>query len=406
MGPSRSAETPGVTPTIHATSLDHALGEELAALDAQGLRRVLHPLGARNGARVRDGERVLLDFASNDYLGLASAPEVSGAATRALESGTGAAAARLIVGHHEWHAALERRLAQFLGTERALLFPAGYMANLGAIPALVGRHDGIYSDVLNHASLIDGCRLSRAEVHRIPHGDLEALERTLDATGGRYRRRLLVVEGLYSMDGDLYPLDVLVELARRYDAWVYLDDAHAIGVLGAHGRGTAEHWGVEADIPVRVGTLGKALGTAGAFVAGSATLIDFLTNRARAFVYTTGTPPALAAATLAALEIVEREPERRDRVRANARQLRAGLAALGRTIPGPPDGHIIPVVLGSADAVLHAGAALRAAGFLVGAVRPPTVPIGRGRLRLTVSAAHEPEDLVQLLTTLRTTLPA
>jgi len=394
------------TPVTTSGSLDHALGLELAALEQKGLRRVLRPLSNRRGARVREGDRVLVDFSSNDYLGLASHPEVAEAAARALvEAGTGAAAARLIAGHHELHAKLEQRLAQFLGTERALLFPAGYMANVGAIPSLVDRNDGIYSDVLNHASLIDGCRLSRAEVHRIPHGDPAALEQALARTGERYRRRLVVVEGLYSMDGDLYPLDALVRLAERYDAWVYLDDAHAVGVLGPNGRGTVEHWGVQADIPILVGTLGKAFGTAGAFVAGSATLIDFLTNRARAFVYTTGTPPALAAATLAALEVLVREPERRARVRANARALRTGLAALGRSVPGPSDGHIVPLVLGSSEAVMAAGSALRDAGFLVGAVRPPTVPAGRGRLRITLSAAHTGEDIEALLDSLRRNLP-
>lgn len=403
MHPSRAPHSD--TPVTTSGSLDHALSLELAALEEKGLRRVLRPLTDRRGARVREGDRVLVDFASNDYLGLASHPALAEAAARALvEAGTGAAAARLIAGHHELHATLERRLAEFLGTERALLFPAGYMANIGAIPSLVDRNDGIYSDVLNHASLIDGCRLSRAEVHRIPHGDPAALEQALARTGERYRRRLVVVEGLFSMDGDLYPLDVLVHLAERYDAWVYLDDAHAVGVLGPSGRGTVEHWGV-ADIPIRVGTLGKAFGTAGAFVAGSATLIDYLTNRARAFVYTTATPPALAAATLAALDVLVREPERRERVRTNARALRASLAAQGRSVPGPSDGHIVPVVLGSSEAVMAAGAALRDAGFLVGAVRPPTVPAGRGRLRITVSAAHTSEEIEGLLEALRRTLP-
>ncbi len=376
----RTAPDELLAPSRPQTTLDHALATELAALEASGLRRTLHPLGNRHGARLRDGSQVLVDFASNDYLALASDPRVAAAATSALEQvGTGAAAARLIAGHHALHTALEEALARFVGTEQALLFPAGYMANLGVIPALVGRHDAIYADVQNHASLIDGARLSRAEVHRIPHADPAALDRALGATGAQYRRRLLVVEGLYSMDGDLYPLEELVRIATRYDAWIYLDDAHGFGVLGAGGRGAAEHWGVEGDVPIRVGTLGKAMGTAGAFVAGSATLIEFLMNRARSFVFTTGTPPALAAATHAALEIAAREPERRDRVRANARRLRAGLAALGRVMPGPPDAHIVPILTGTSGAVMPAGTARRAKGFLVGAVRPPSgCPSGVG----------------------------
>jgi 7-keto-8-aminopelargonate synthetase-like enzyme len=207
------------------------------------------------------------------------------------------------------------------------------------------------------------------------------------------------------MNGDLYPLDALVPLARRHDAWIYLDDAHGVGVLGSSGRGSGEQWGVADGIDVVMGTLGKACGVAGAFVAGSRPLVDYLTNRTRTFVYSTGSPPALAAAVLAALEIVEREPERRARVRANARRLRAGLAARGWPADGPEDGHIVPVVIGASDATMGVGAALEAAGFLVGAIRPPTVPDGTARLRITVSAAHDADTIDGLLDVLATALP-
>ena len=390
------------------SSLEGVLLEELAALERAGLRRTLRVLHGRNGARV-EADRTYVDFSSNDYLGLASDPRVAQAAVAALRvAGTGAAAARLITGNHEQHEALEHAVARFLGTEAALLFPSGYMANIGAIPALGERGDAIYADVLNHASLIDGCRLSRAERHVVPHVDLGALERALErASGGdRSRRRWIVVEGIYSMDGDLAPLADLAALARRFDAWIYLDDAHGMGVLGPTGRGAAELAGVVPDIPVIMGTLGKAFGAAGAFVAGSRALIDYLMNRARAFVYTTGSPPALAAAAQAGLEIAQAEPDRRERLRANARALRAGLAALGwAPHGGPADGHIVPIVIGDEEATMRSGAALRAAGFLVGAIRPPTVPRGTARLRLTVSAAHSSEDVAALLRALASALP-
>ena len=392
--------------TESRTTLDGALLEELAALEQAGLRRILRVLHNRAGANVVEGDATYIDFSSNDYLGLATDPRVAAAAIEALRAaGTGATAARLISGNHELHSALEQALARFLGAEAALLFPSGYMANLGALPALAGREDGIYADVLNHASLIDGCRLSRAERHLVPHLDLGALERALERGGDAVRRRWIVVEGIYSMDGDLSPLADLVALARRFDAWIYLDDAHGVGVLGETGRGSVERAGGIAEVPVVMGTLGKAFGVAGAFVAGSRALIDFLSNRARSFVYTTGSPPALAAAALAALEIVTSEPERRERLRANARALRNGLAGLGWPPSGPADGHIVPIVIGDSEAMLRTADALKGAGFLVGAIRPPTVPKGTARLRLTVSSAHSSEDVAALVGALKRALP-
>jgi 8-amino-7-oxononanoate synthase len=377
--------------------LDATLSDELEALQAMGLRRTLRAVHQRrNGTVLLHGERIA-DFASNDYLGLASDPRVARAASAVLQAeGTGAGAARLISGHHPVHEALERALASFKGVGRALLFPSGYMANLGAIPALAGHGDVIYSDALNHASLIDGCRLSRATIRVFPHCDLEALRGMLAQDHGQFRRALIVVEGVFSMDGDVFPLDRLVELAGHHGAWTYVDDAHATGVLGATGAGTVEQFGVTDRIDVVVGTLGKAFGTMGAYVAGSLELVEYLTSTARSFIFTTGTPPAMAAAALEALRIAAVEPWRRQHVKDRARQLRRRLHAAGRTVPGPDDAHIVPVVVGDAMRTMALVADMRRRGFLVGGVRPPTVPPGTSRLRISLSAVHA-SDLVDML---------
>lgn len=336
-----------------------------------------------------DGKRVV-DFSSNDYLGLAGDPRIAHAAALALAAGsTGSAAARLISGTQSAHVDLEREIASFKGSEAALLFSSGYAANVGTIQALVGRRDVIYADQLNHASLIDGARLSRAEVRVFPHRDVSALREMLEADVAKFRRRLIVVDGVFSMDGDVFPLGELVTLAREFGAWTYVDDAHATGVLGAHGRGSAEYCGVEGEIDVVMGTLGKAIGTIGAFVCGSSVLIEYLMNRARAFVFTTAAPPAIVAATVEALRIVRSEPARRERLMKNARHLRARLNDMGIAPAGEPDGCIVPIVLGESERATAVGNALREAGYLVGAVRPPTVPMGQSRLRVTVSAAHD-----------------
>jgi 8-amino-7-oxononanoate synthase len=387
-------------------TLDAVLAGELDKLSRAGLRRTLRPVHGRSGAQIVVDGHPAIDFSSNDYLGLASDPRVAAAAVAALESdAVGAAAARLISGDHPRHESLERDVARYKHTDAALLFASGYLANIGAIPALVGPRDAIYADTLNHASLIDGCRLSRAEIRMMPHADVDAFASALAADRGRFRRRLIVVDGVFSMDGDVAPLERLVELAREHSAWTYVDDAHGTGVLGTHGRGSAEHCGVEGAVDVTMGTLGKALGVAGAYVAGSRQLIDYLTNRARGFVFTTGTPPALAAAAAAALRIARAEPERRDRLRTVARRLREGLGALGHPCPGLADGHIIPVAIGEAGETVRVGAALSARGYLVGAVRPPTVPLGTSRLRITASAAHTDAHVDGLLDALAVALP-
>jgi 8-amino-7-oxononanoate synthase len=388
-------------------TLDDVLANELDKLSRAGLRRTLRAVHGRTGALAVLAGQPVADFSSNDYLGLASEPRVAAAAIATLgDDATGAAAARLISGNHPAHEMLERDIARFKQTDAALLFGSGYLANTSVIPALAGPRDAIYTDALNHASLIDGCRLSRAEVRVLPHRDAAGFEAALAADRGRFRRRLIVVDGVFSMDGDLAPLGRLTELAREHGAWMYVDDAHGTGVMGAHGRGTAEHFGVEGSVEIMMGTLGKALGVAGAYVAGSRPLIDYLVNRARGFIFTTGSPPALAAAAAAALRIARAEPERRTRLRTVARRLREGLAALGRDCPGLPDGHIIPVAIGEAGETIRVSATLAARGFLVGAVRPPTVPIGTSRLRITASAAHTDIQIDGLLEALAAALPA
>jgi 8-amino-7-oxononanoate synthase len=379
------------------STMDAALDEQLRALEAAGLKRALRQVQQRRAGTVMLGGERVADFASNDYLGLASDPRVARAAHAVLQAeGTGAGAARLISGNHPVHEALEHTLARLKGCDYTLLFPSGYMVNVGAIPALAERGDVIFSDELNHASLIDGCRLSRATIRVFPHNDLDALARMLEAERASYRRALIVVEGVFSMDGDLCPLDRLVPLARRHQAWTYVDDAHGTGVLGATGAGSLEHFGVSGDVDVVVGTLGKALGTAGAYVGGSQELVEFLVSNARSFIFTTGSPPAMAAATLEALRIAQVEGWRRDAVRDRSRRLRARLVAAGFAVTGPEDGHVIPLVIGDPVRTMAAVADLRRRGFLVGGVRPPTVPAGTSRLRLSMSAVH-PVELVDAL---------
>ena len=389
------------SPPYNPQTLNEALGEELATLDRDGLRRTLRSMRRLGGAVIELDGVPMVDFASNDYLGLAADPRLAAAAQAALTTeAMGAAAARLVSGTHPLHMRLEAELARFKHAEAALLFSSGYAANAGAIPAIVGRQDAIYSDSLNHASLIDACRLSRSEVYIFAHGDLDALAALLRRDRGAFRRQLIVVDSMFSMDGDLFPLDRLVEIARREGAWTYVDDAHGTGALGSMGRGAVEHWSVEGEIDVVMGTLGKSFGVAGAFITGSRVLIDQLMHRARAWVFSTASPPALAAATLEALRIVRDEPARRDALRANARHIRAGLRALGHAISGDEASHIIPLIIGDPEETVRVGTSLRECGFLVGAIRPPTVPKGTSRLRITASAAHTERQINGLLESL------
>ena len=376
---------------------DEVFAAELARLRAAGLERGLRPVdGAQDSTIVVGGHRVL-SLCSNNYLGLANHPEVVEAAVAATRAvGVGAGASRLISGSMRLNHHLEERLAAFKRANACLLFTSGYHANLGVITALVGPRDAVFSDALNHASLIDGCRLSRAAVHVYPHVDMAALEEQLRAAPAR--RRLIVTDSIFSMDGDAAPLAAICDLAERHDAMVMVDEAHATGVLGARGAGLVDALGLHERVTVQMGTLGKALGTFGAYVAGSRALIDLLVNTARTAIFTTALPPAVAAAADAALTIVEREPERRAALRRNAAHLRAGLLALGFEVPGEADSHILPVMVGDAESTMALSSALLDRGVFAHGIRPPTVPEGTARLRATVMATHSEAELDAALT--------
>jgi 8-amino-7-oxononanoate synthase len=375
---------------------------ELEALAAKGLRRSLEPLASAQGAVVRVGGRSLVNLCSNDYLGLAGDPRLRRAAAEAAEAeGAGAGAARLVAGDLAIHGRLERRLAAAKGTEAALLFNSGYHANAGVPPALVGRADAIFSDVLNHASILDGCQLSRAALVRYRHLDVEELEGLLSRT--RARRKLVVTDTVFGMDGDAAPLREIAELCDRHGAMLYVDEAHATGVLGPTGGGLAEALGVADRVDVNMGTLGKALGSFGAYVAGTRALVDWLVSRARTFVFTTALPPAACGAALAALDLVAAEPERRARLHALSARMKAGLERLGFSMRGVV-APIFPVILGEEERALAASRALRERGFFVRAIRPPTVPRGTSRLRVSLTAGHDQAQVDGFLGALEETL--
>jgi len=363
---------------------------ELARRDAAGLRRDLRWVdSAQDGWVTLDGRSVLM-LCSNNYLGLANHPALREAAmVAARDTGVGAGASRLISGSMRAHRELEERLAAFKGTEAALLFNSGYHANVGIITALVGAGDLILSDELNHASIVDGCRLSRARVHVYRHLDLDRLE---DGLRRPARRKLIVTDSVFSMDGDVAPLPEICALAQRYGAMVVVDEAHATGVLGMTGAGAVELHGVRDGVTVQMGTLGKALGCFGAFAAGSRQIVDLLINTARSFIYTTALPPSIVAAAGAALTLIATEPERRARTLARAQRLAAGLRRLGYSVPagGTP---IVPVLLGGAAETMAHCAELLAGDVFVQGIRPPTVPPGTSRLRATTMATHTPADI-------------
>jgi 8-amino-7-oxononanoate synthase len=372
----------------------------LAELRQQGLCRSLAARKDSSPPSVVLDDQPLIQFASNDYLGLSADSRIARAAIAAVESsGWGSSSSPLILGHTANHQQLEERLAAFEGTEAALVFPSGFAANAGTIAALVGVGDLVLTDRKNHASLLDGCRLSRADVRVYGHGDCGDLARLLERSG-QHRRRLIVTDSLFSMDGDLAPLGELADLADRYDAMLLIDEAHATGVFGRRGRGVAEQLDVEHRIPIRVGTLSKALGGIGGFVAGSRSLIEWFVNRARPYVFSTASPPAAAAAALAALEIVVQEPERRTLLLERAAELRARLVEQGWNI-GRSQSQIIPIVLGDVERAIALASALRRAGFLVPAIRPPTVPEGESCLRISLSYSHAPETIERLLAALQ-----
>lgn len=376
------------------------LPEQLAELRRNGLFRARRIVDrAESGpARVLRGagassERPVIDFASNDYLNLSRDPRLTAAALRATTAaGTGASASALVTGRSAWHADLEAALARFENQPAALLFPSGYAANVGALCALAGSDDVLFCDRFNHASLVDGCRLSGAKLRVYRHDDLDSLERHLREAAG-FRRRFIVTDSVFSMDGDLAPLPELCGLAERYAAPLIVDEAHGTGVFGAQGRGVAEMLGVEGRIAVRIGTLSKALGSLGGFVAGSQDLVDWLWNTARTQMFSTALPPAACAAAVAAVDIVRQEPERRARLQMLVERFRGRLQQ-GGIAPHPAAvGPIQPVIMQSPGATLQAALRLEEQGFLVAAIRPPTVPRNTSRLRITFHCDHRPEEV-------------
>ena len=377
------------------------LSARLAEIEAQGLRRRRRVLEGGQGAHVRVDGRERLSFASNDYLGLANNAElVAEAQLAAGRHGVGAGASHLLTGHHALHERLEIELAAFVGMPAALLFSTGYMANLGVVSALLGRHDAVFADRLNHASLVDAALLSRARHYRYPHLDLTALDRMLASSDARVK--LIATDAVFSMDGDIAPLAELLELARRHGAWLYVDDAHGFGVLGREGRGSLEHAAPLTPYPslIYMATLGKAAGVFGAFVAGSEALVDWLIQRARSYAYTTASPPMLAAAVSRSLKLIRAGDRRRERLAALIARLKSGVVGLPWRLL-PSDTPIQPLIVGSNAEAVRLSEGLLARGILVPAIRPPTVPAGTARLRISLSAAHSEADVDRLIDALR-----
>src|SRR5678816_465463 len=370
--------------------------KRLEELAARHLTRRLTPLHSGVGPVVEVAGRQILLLASNDYLGLANHPEVTQFAIEATQRfGAVAGASRLISGSLPPHQELESALAQFKGTEAALTFSSGYLANIGIIPALVEQGGLILADRLCHASLIDGCRLSAADFRIYRHNDTDHLQSLL-AKNRRTRRTLIVTDGLFSMDGDLAPLPELCRLAKDYETDLYVDDAHGTGVMGPHGRGTAEHFGLDTQVPFQMGTLGKAFGSSGAYLAGSSILIRYLMNTSRSFLFTTAPPPSSAAAVTAALRVMQREPERRARLWANRERLFSGLTQLGFSL-SPSVSPIMPILVGNAETALSFAEHLLTEGLYAPAIRPPTVPDATSRIRVTVTSEHTPSQIDQAL---------
>ncbi len=379
------------------------LTTELTRLQEQNLYRRRRISDSATGVRARIDGKDVISFCSNDYLGLANHPEVANALQQGAERwGVGSGASHLVNGHSAAHHALEEELAAFTGRERALLFSTGYMANMGVIAALIGRGDYIFQDRLNHASLLDGGLLSQSRLQRFAHADCEALANKLAQRDSG--EKLVVTDGVFSMDGDIAPLPQLAQTAKQHDAWLMVDDAHGFGVLGNNGGGCVEHFGLSTDdVPILIGTLGKAFGTFGAFVAGSETLIEYLIQKARPYIYTTALPAAVAEATRASLKLLQTENWRREKLRDRIQQFRTGATQLGLELM-PSETPVQPLIIGDNAKALAMSQALEARGILISAIRPPTVPEGTARLRITFSADHTSADVTKLLATLEAIL--
>lgn len=372
--------------------LEEFLETQLNLLEEKGLRRQLRNVQGFQSSRLRVDGRVLLNFCSNNYLGLAGDSRLSQAVVDCLKvEGYGAGASRLVCGNMQSHRALEEKLAEFKGTESCLVFNSGYMANVGIISSLFDHHDIIFSDKLNHASIIDGIQLSGATMKRYPHLDMNTLEDMIKAAEG-FQKKAIITDSVFSMDGDIAPLDRLVELAKKHHCILMIDEAHALGVFGDHGKGLAEHFGVSDQIDIHMGTLSKAAGSFGAYCCGSKRLIDFLINKARSFIYTTGLPPGVAAASLKGIEIIEREKQTREKLWENTRYLLAQLKLLGFNV-GKTQSPIIPVIVGDEAIAVEFSKKLFLSGIFVSAIRPPTVPPNSSRLRFTAMVQHTKQEL-------------
>ncbi len=367
--------------------------KDLAHIRDKKLYRALTELGTGQSPEITiDGKRYVL-LASNSYLGLSVDPRVVEAAGRALgKYGTGSGGSRLVSGSTDLHRELEDRIASFKSADAAILFSSGYLANIGTISSLVGEGDMVYSDELNHASIIDGCRLSRADIRIYRHLDSGRLETLLSSERARKGKRLIVTDTVFSMDGDLAPLPRLVELSERFGCMLMVDEAHATGVLGERGSGATEHFGVEDEVPIVMGTLSKAVGSLGGYIAGSRELIDFIRNRVRSYIFDTSLPAASLAASLAAIDIIENEPGRREHLWRLIKMFKSGLMDIGLTVL-PSGSAIVPVLAGEAGPALEFAAVLRENGVYTPAVRPPSVPEGMCRIRATLRAGHTEEHV-------------
>jgi 8-amino-7-oxononanoate synthase len=372
------------------------LRESLEERQAQQLYRSRQVLEGPQGPRINIDGQEYLNFCSNDYLGLANHPELKQAFKQAVdEYGVGSGAAHLVSGHQRPHHQLEEELAEFVGRPRALLFSTGYMANLGVISALLGRRDDVFEDRINHASLIDAAHLARASLHRYRHADSEQLQHLLQNSNAE--TKLIATDGVFSMDGDIAPLPELAQVAEQHGAWLMVDDAHGLGVIGRHGRGSLGWHGLDSSsVPILVGTLGKGFGTFGAFVAGEEVLIETLIQQARSYIYTTALPAAVAEATRASLKRVIEDDWRREKLQVLIERFRSGAGQLGLQL-GESSTPIQPWIVGDTEQAVALSARLREEGVLISAIRPPTVPQGTARLRITFSAAHDEDDVDRLL---------
>lgn len=375
------------------------LAARLAQRQLEQLYRRRHTLNSAQGPHVDVDGQSLINFSSNDYLGLAAQAELVKAMQEACQQyGVGSGASHLVCGHSIEHHLLEQELAEFLGCERAVLFSTGYMANLGVLTALLGRGDAVFQDKLNHASLLDGALLSRAKLQRFQHNNIQSLQRAIERSSAE--NKLIAVDSVFSMDGDIAPLDALAQLAEQHNAWLMADDAHGFGVIGEQGRGCRQFFGLnQQSLPIVMGTLGKALGGFGAFVAGSEVLIETLIQFARSYIYTTALPPAVAAANRAGLALLQQQSWRQETLQSHIHYFCQQASELGLPLM-PSSTAIQPLLVGDAETALLASQQLKQQGFWVVAIRPPTVPHNESRLRITLTAAHTREDIDALLSAL------